>query len=165
MTREIRSSTSCPLSLLGVLLHHLQSQNFWHSSSGRRFQRIYITSNQINHCIAALSHLRSWSPKEKTYQHNTEDRTSGRSTDSSVTLKIIKIKNVDLHFIDDPARHVSLDLVLASASGVGFPLLAIRTSQTRITPSDDADATIYGSSSSEPPLFLDNTTMPLTRAA
>lgn len=44
--------------------------------------------------------------------------------------------------MDDPARQVSLDFVSASASGFGLSLLVMRTSQTRMTPSDDADATM-----------------------
>nr|GMD08158.1 hypothetical protein Iba_chr06cCG14060 [Ipomoea batatas] len=46
--------------------------------------------------------------------------------------------------MDDPARQVSLDFVLAIASGFDF----MRTSHTRMCPSDDADATKYGYSSS-----------------
>lgn len=70
--------------------------------------------------------------------------------------------NRNSRLIDEPARQVSLDLVLASARGVGLPLVAMRTSQTRITPSEDADATKYGSSS-EASLFLLKATTPLTR--
>lgn len=44
------------------------------------------------------------------------------------------------HFIDEPARQVNLDFVFASASGFGFSFEVIRTSQIRMTPSDDAEA-------------------------
>lgn len=69
-----------------------------------------------------------------------------------------------LNLKEDPARQVSLDFVLAWANGVGLlSFLAMRTSQTRIIPSDDADATIF-ESSSVVPSFLESTTIPLTRA-
>nr|GMC62965.1 hypothetical protein Iba_chr02cCG8840 [Ipomoea batatas] len=61
---------------------------------------------------------------------------------------------------NDPARQVSLDFVLAIASGFDFSFPPMRRSQTRMLPSDDADATKYGYSSS----LSENTRMPLTRA-
>lgn len=69
----------------------------------------------------------------------------------------------NLHLTEDPARQVSLDLVLASANGVGLSLVAIRTSQTFMIPSEEADATKNGSSS-EFPSILESTTIPFTRA-
>lgn len=65
------------------------------------------------------------------------------------------------HLRDDPARQVSLDFVLTSANGFGFSFTAMRTSQTRITPFDDADANKHGSFTS--PSFLVSTTIPFTR--
>lgn len=62
------------------------------------------------------------------------------------------------HLRDDPARQVSPDFVVASANGFGLSLMAIRTSQTRITPFDDADATKYGSSTETVLSFLVSTT-------
>lgn len=71
---------------------------------------------------------------------------------------------LDSHLIDDPARQVSLDFVSASANGFGFSLMAMRTSQTRIIPFEDADATRYGSSPEAVPSFLVSTTIPFKRA-
>lgn len=74
-----------------------------------------------------------------------------------------KTEKKNSHLMDDPVRHVSLDFVLASASGIGFSFLVMRTSQTRMIPSDDADATMCWLSSASPSLFLYKTTMPFTR--
>ena len=67
------------------------------------------------------------------------------------------------HFMDEPARQVNLDFVLASASGLGFSFEIIRTSHTRITPSDDAEAKMLGVSQAWPSIFFLETTSPFTR--
>ena len=87
--------------------------------------------------------------------------------DSRMCYSIDKAENICqaikvLTLRDDPARHVSLDFVLASANGFGFSFMDMRRSQTRITPSDDADANKYGSSTVLS--FLMSTTIPFTRA-
>jgi hypothetical protein len=76
---------------------------------------------------------------------------------------IIRGNLLDSHLIDDPARQVSLDFVSASANGFGFSLTTMRTSQTRIIPFDDADATRYGSSPEAVPSLLVRTTIPFKR--
>jgi len=65
--------------------------------------------------------------------------------------------------MDEPARQVNLDFVLASASGLGFSFEIIRTSHTRITPSDDAEAKMLGVSQAWPSIFFLETTSPFTR--
>ena len=76
-------------------------------------------------------------------------------------MKERKSHTEDLHVREDRAREVIVDFVSTSANGFGFFLMAIRTSQTRITPSGDAEATKYGSSSETANAFLVSTTIPL----
>jgi len=73
-------------------------------------------------------------------------------------------KRVNSQLRADPARQVSLDLVFVSANGFAFSLAAIRMSQTRMIPSEDAEATKYGSSDAPSLSFFVSVTTPLIRA-